>query len=298
MTKNYRQSRSIVLIHLGILLSLASGARAQDIKAPSGQGQQDLDRDPARLGKISISETTRETEAAPTVSPTEGLDNRIAKTLNIPQKIEGFSALRHLILETIAGAQSRVWLTTDFLSDGEIVTALYLAQYRKLDVKVLLGRKKAQSLLSRLNYLKQQKVPVWLRPDSFKTPTASALLIDDNLLLVDAELDSMTRARLFDVKPASSEQIQNFLRDFTAAAAMEIPAIGATMPMVGRAFTGGRTYDAGSNSNYNGLGSDGAYRYGRKREPRPHGVSDKLPKRTKWQERDRNPLPLPESSRP
>ena len=124
-----------------------------------------------------VPDTTKALRLPPQASPQPGEeDHPVAKTLATGPKpptrqtetqVEGFSALRHRLLETIAGARQRVWLTSEYLTDGEIVTALYLAHYRKLDVKVLLGRVKAQSPLSRLNYLKQQKVPVWLLPDSF-----------------------------------------------------------------------------------------------------------------------------------
>lgn len=286
-------------IHLGILFMLQPSASAEEIssaamqEAPEPTDTQAVSEDGSQSASPALTvPSTNSTELQST-------DDSRAKSQRLAGgQFEGFSALRHMLLEAIASAQTRVWLTTEFLSDGEIVTALYLAQYRKLDVKVLLGKRKAQSMLSRLNYLKQQKVPVWLRPDSFKAPTATALLVDNQLFWIDAELDSMSRAKIFEAKPATNENFQSYIRDFSSAAAQEIPAIGATLPMVGRAFSGGRTYDGSSNNHYNTVSKDGAYRYGRKPEPRPHGVSDKLPKRTKWQERGHSLTPQSESSRP
>src|SRR4051812_1521271 len=68
-----------------------------------------------------------------------------------PRRFESFSDLRNEVLDYISGATQRIWLVTPYLTDGEIVSALYVAQYRKLDVKVLLGRGKANSYMSRLS---------------------------------------------------------------------------------------------------------------------------------------------------
>src|SRR5688572_28404829 len=77
-----------------------------------------------------------------------------------------FAELRAYMLDAISGASKRIWLTTDYLTDGEIVSALYVARYRKLDVQVLFGRAKANFYMSRLAYLKNQNIPVFLQPPS------------------------------------------------------------------------------------------------------------------------------------
>ena len=54
-----------------------------------------------------------------------------------------FTELRNQILNLMGLAQNRIVIVTDFLSDGEISTALFLAKYRKIQVRVFLGQKKA-----------------------------------------------------------------------------------------------------------------------------------------------------------
>src|SRR5262249_22068141 len=50
---------------------------------------------------------------------------------------DSFGKLRLEVLNLIGQSKTRIWLTTDYLTDGEIVSALFVARYRKLDVKVL-----------------------------------------------------------------------------------------------------------------------------------------------------------------
>lgn len=295
MSPKPAQGRQAIGVAVAIVLTVVPAAAAQTLPPPPL---------PAAAAAPLQAEPAGGTQPSGIARPASG---KAQETATIPaggasagagQSLDGFSALRHVVLEAIAGARQRIWLTTDFLSDGEIVTALYLAQYRKLDVKVLLGRWKAQHTLSRLNYLKQQKIPVFLRPDSFKPGQPTAVLADDALLHVDGELDWQARARRFTLTRGTQEAAQRFAGDFAAAANLEVPAVSRAIPMVGRAHTGGRTHDGGGASSYNKYTSDGAYRYDRKAEPRPDGVSAKLPKQTKLQERKMAPPLPPESSMP
>lgn len=252
---------------------------------------------PSDLGEAHVSEQAAAANESPN-SAAAAASEQISQPVNVQTELEGFSALRHAILEAVAGSRQRVWLTSEYLTDGEIVTALYLAQYRKLDVKVLLGRSKAQTPLSRLSYLKQQKVPVWLRPDSFKPGAPTGLLVDDRLLLVDGELNSQATARIFTLTQAPAKRAQQFATDFMTAATLELPAVSRALPMVGRANTGGTAYGSGNGGSYSKITSDGAYRYGRAAEPRPAGVSPKLPKQTKLQERKKAQGLPPETAVP
>jgi hypothetical protein len=289
------QVRQAIGVAIAILLTVVPAAAAQDPPAPAL---------PAAAAAAPLGQPAAAPSPSDTVGPLSGnlQETTIAASGTVgagaSRSFDGFSALRHAVLEAIAGARQRIWLTTDFLTDGEIVTALYLAQYRKLDVKVLLGRWKAQHTLSRLNYLKQQKVPVFLRPDGFKPGQPTALLTDDALLYVDGELDSQARARRFTLIQGTLETTQRFASDFAAAANLQVPAVSRATPMVGRAHTGGRTHDGGGVSSYNRPTTDGAYRYESKAQPRPDGVSAKLPKQTKLQERKKAPPLPPESSMP
>jgi hypothetical protein len=217
--------------------------------------------------------------------------------MKLLKSYDSFAALRSDILDFISGANARVWMHSDYLTDGEIVTSLFVAKYRKLDVQVLLGKRKANAYMSRLNYLKGQNITVYLKPDTFKTEAISAILGDDELVFIDGELDFMSRYKKFNVYIASKEQTVAYQAAFAQAAGLEVPAVPAPMPLVGRPSA-----PSNSASSYKPVYSgnkEGTYTYGRGREPRPTGVPAKLPKETKWQKaapqpQQDTPAPLPE----
>ena len=169
-----------------------------------------------------------------------------------------------------------------------------MAKYRKLDVKVLLGKRKSNAYMSRLNYLKNQNISVFLKPDNFKSNFISAVLSDNELVYIDGELDFMSRYKKFNVYRASEQETAAFTAAFASAANMEIPAIPQEMPLVGRkggsgpgAYNPNQANQPGvvnlpRSSSVSSSSSDGAYQYGRGSAPRPDGVPTKLPKETKW----------------
>jgi len=217
-----------------------------------------------------------------------------------PQTFTSFSELRSEVLNIIGGTARRLWLTTEYLTDGEIVTALYVAQYRKVDVRILLGRSKASSYMSRLNYLKNQNIPVFLRPDNFKPKPASTILSDDKLVEIDGELDFMSKYKKFNLTVAEPAVAQEYAAAFGTAAAQQLPASQRPMPLVGKQKTPWPSSDAPvaqpavkarlpvvGDRTVREAGSDDAdaFIYTRKAMPRPDGVPIKLPKELKWQQR-------------
>jgi hypothetical protein len=217
-----------------------------------------------------------------------------AQTSETRRTWDTFADVRAEILNAIGGAQRRIWLATDFLSDGEIVSALYVAQYRKLEVQVLLGRAKSNAYMSRLNYLKTQNIPVWLKPGGFEPKVPTALLVDDLFLSVDGELDFLARGRKFTVVTENLGQKEQFLANFPTAVQRGIPAHARAVPLVGkaRAASGQNHGTVSKGSVYRpDLGGNqtelGGYKYDRVREAPPRGVPTKLPKTTIWQEREK-----------
>ncbi len=215
-----------------------------------------------------------------------------------------FSELRAHVLDAISGASKRIWLSTDYLTDGEIVSALYVARYRKLDVQVLLGRAKSNFYMSRLAYLKNQNIPVFLKPPTFKgDPTA--LLVDAVLIRLDSDLDFMSKANRFEARVALQDDAQAYAQSFAAAVDQKVPAVPHQIPAVGRPgrynnayvpansprpTTGGTT----SSNNYKlpipsgrsgAADASGAYTYDRVKAPKPDDVPAALPKATIWQKR-------------
>lgn len=222
------------------------------------------------------------------------------------KELDGFPAVRSEVLNLIGGATTRVRVVTDFLSDGEIVTGLYIAQYRKVNVQVLLGQARATNVLSRLNYLKAQNVPVWLRPRGFMSQYPTILLVDDKLYTLNADLDSMAKHRRFAITAVPDTEVAKFADQFESATSTGVSPTPRNTPLVGRpgAHSRGRgTYNpdndkATSHQNARSSASEeseqdratkaGAYRYKRVKEKPTTGIPTKLPKTTIWQDRERN----------
>lgn len=184
-----------------------------------------------------------------------------------------FDDLRHNILELIGSGRKRVWLLTDYLSDGEIASALFLAKYRNLDVKVYLGRGQVNASGSRLPYLRGQGVPTYLRPRTgYTTPTL--LFVDSRLYGFTRDMNTLQRlgtAEIIQASPADVKAFVSWLREV-----MENPEIAYP-----RAFRGGRTPKEPFQGD-----SEGSYNYDRRssRQKAPQGVPRELPRIPKWKQ--------------
>lgn len=219
-----------------------------------------------------------------------------------------FSELKISVVNKISAATQRVWLATDFLSDGDIVSAIHLARYRKVDVQVLLGRARANAYMSRLGALKNQNIPTMLKPPGFSPTGQSAILSDNQLYLIDGELDFMTHRRNFVLRTGTKGESEEFASAFQAAVNERLDVTPSPVPAVGRktknpqwgkayvpapASTGGGKPENRQNPARNASAArpepeniDGQpYRYQRgSKDSRPEGIPNKLPKALKWKE--------------
>ena len=223
--------------------------------------------------------------------------------------LESFPDLRQTVTEAMSSATRRLWVVTEYLTDGDIVSALYVAKYRKIDVQVLLGKAKANAYMSRLSYLKAQNIPVFLKPDSLKLVTSTVILADDQLVYVQGDLDFLSRAREFKVSEGNEAERESFVAAFSEALAMKVPANARQVPLVGRPPRSG-AHSKPSGSSAPGPSStapgqptrehvpgrlpmpyyheaktnepNGVYHYKRTVDPRPSDVPNRLPKGLKW----------------
>lgn len=209
-----------------------------------------------------------------------------------------FSELKNSIVSKISAANERVWLSTEFLTDGDVVGALHLAKYRNVDVQVLLGRQKANAYMSRLGFLKNQEIPTWIKPQKFMTAGQTAILSDHQLILIDGELDFMTHRHNFVLRTATSAQALEFGAAFQAAVAEGLDAKPVPIPAVGRkpgrnlGRNPGRNQDKATGKAYvppavAGSGGEQPFKYGRNGHSRPEGIPNKLPKTLKWKDADK-----------
>jgi hypothetical protein len=219
-----------------------------------------------------------------------------------------FDELRHNVLELIGSSKKRVWLITDYLTDGDVVSALFLAKYRKVDVKVLLGRSKQNQYLSRLSYLKAQNIPVFTRPEhGFVAPTL--VFVDQKLYTINRDLNSLARIGQAQIAQASPADVKNFVSWFRDALEYPEPAVVRPEMQVGRSRNRpaeSRQWTSPSETptpRYNGE-ADGSYNYDRSSLSRraPEGVPTQLPRVPVWQKnrdiKQKNPPILPLAPNP
>lgn len=239
-------------------------------------------------GTVSSSSSAGAPPRAPSSAGPSPLGQGGAKTY------DNFADLRADLLNAIGGATSRVWISTSYLTDGELVSSLYIAQYRKVDVAVLLGKSKANAYMSRLNYLKNQNIPVYLRPEHRAGP-ASQILCDGQLYEVDGELDFMTHYKHFTLTRADAAATAAFSKTFAEDINKKVPAIAAPIPMVGHVNPNTATMRNGGTRaprwipHYNMEDGSGAYTYGGRSPPRPDDVPAKLPKVLKYEQQPKQP---------
>lgn len=256
-------------------------------------------------------------------SPPQTVSNDSVKTTS--KTVDGFSAVRQEVVSMIATATKRIWLSADYLTDGDVVSGLYLAQYRKINVQVLLGRRKANAYMSRLGFLKNQNIPVFLKPDGFTSPP-TALLIDDKMITIDGDLDFRANYRKFTISLASANDAKTFEAAFAKAANVAIPAHADPVPMVGRDRGGRSKYYSGpppaavsqekaapapgaavtrgkryrppmGSAKYSDEEMQGSYGYNYNDKKAPQGVPKLLPKQPLYQklEEQRSKAPPPGS---
>ena len=201
----------------------------------------------------------------------------------INKTVKTFSELRSEVLNLIGGANKKIWLTTNYLTDGEIVAALYVAKYRKIDVKVLLGARKSRQYMSRLNFLKKQKTPVYLKTNNFPKKWSTAMLIDHKLYTINSELDFKSRQSSFSIRMEKYSAARDFRTKFALAVGQSIPAIPRPIKQVGKGhLVSPKTKKSSTpNSEYN---YDRSSRASRKA---PTGVPTRLPRSTVYQNNQR-----------
>lgn len=221
-----------------------------------------------------------------------------------------FSNLRADLLARIGGASKQILIATNFLTDADIVSSLYIAQYRKVQISVLLGRDRASHILSRLGYLKQVNIPVALRPVSFYSEWPTIMMLDDKLFSINSELDYLSKSKTFVIKPIDGSLNPAFEKAFQEAALNKDTPTVKPLPLVGGQYKGGKgrrlhqpsaqSPDPSSEQASNPIqmpskdaeiggttGADGVYRYRRVKDRPGAGVPTKLPKMTLREELER-----------
>ncbi|SMF34561.1 hypothetical protein [Pseudobacteriovorax antillogorgiicola] len=215
----------------------------------------------------------------------------------VPQKTPGpaqesfsdFKSLRARLLNLIGSAQKRVILVSDFLTDGDISSALYLAKYRKVNVNVLLGKRKANRYLSRVRFLNQQGISVSHRPLSLPIKAPTVLLVDNQLYTVTRDLDVLRPEMGSTLSQVAPAPMNEFLKALIAAFKNQRSLRSTPLPQVGRP----RRHKAVSQrypKPYR-VNPDRGYNYDRYRPAaKPDNVPTRLPKDTVYQKRQKQKI--------
>jgi hypothetical protein len=206
------------------------------------------------------------------------------------KKFNSYRDLRAEVLNLMGRAKQKIWLSSNFFTDGEIVTALFLAKYRKIDIRVLVDEKKATHYMSRVYDLKKNNMTVALQPQAFAFKSGSHILIDEEIFHANADLNYMQSRNQFALTRLSSAQWTQFVDAFNKAEANSPKIIVKPLPQVGREYRKqAKAIENFSSPSSSRTPSD-VYHYGRKglgKRKIPEGVVTKLPKATIYQKNQR-----------
>ena len=161
----------------------------------------------------------------------------------VVQRFASFEQLRDVLVAKIARAKQRVWLISPFMSDYDISLALYVALFRKIDVRVVLGQERLRSMLSQYGYLRAQQIMVRATTGIGKT----VLICDNRMYRLNSDLDFLSERRDLVLRRVTKPDIEGYAL-----------ALGVVASPVH-----GKVYD-----------------YSRKRHQRPEYISGYLPQRT------------------
>ncbi len=213
------------------------------------------------------------------------------------QEFNSFADAKAYLLNQISAANESVQLYTEFLTDGEFISSLYLAKFRKIKTTVLLNPGQANHFLSRLRDLKKQEIDVYFSPRNFPRAPKTALLIDQNrVLFFDAALDYQTRGQRFIISELKAPEAALYRTTFADAVAQSIepksiwalPSVGRSRPQASPAVNNRRNLPV-QRYQSNHPETQGAYHYQTNRNaPIPTNIPRQLPKETIWQKKQRD----------
>lgn len=194
------------------------------------------------------------------------------------------------LMNMIGNAEEKVFLRTEYLSDGNIVMALNLAKFRDVDVKVVVHKKKARYYMSRYSTLRKHNIPTVVSSGQWAHP--SSIMVDDMLFEINTPLDYKTRTRYFRVSETNAEIAKTFERSFSSG--LKFPTYHnssvkkspqkTTRNNGSSPNTWSRSSSKSHPSNSTaGNEDESVYTYSNKKKDAPEGIQTKLPRKTKWQ---------------
>ena len=160
---------------------------------------------------------------------------------------------------------------------------------RKLHVFVLLGGPKASGYLSRLNYLKQNKIATYIRPPSLRPKSPTLIYSDSRLYKIDRDLNAYDKNRKATLSLGTPGELKRYKMDFIKAIKNPVSAKARPVPLVGRRSKNKKNYYRSYPTKTNkkefnhyksAISPTGSYHYDKtpKSYKAPSGVNTSLPK--------------------
>jgi hypothetical protein len=212
------------------------------------------------------------------------------------EKFPTYAAAKARIQEFIGNAQKTIYLRTKLLTDGDLVMSLYVAKYRGVDTKVILGAQSANVYLSRYRDLLRQGVAIQLKNANWAYPTS--LIVDGKLFEWNVPLDDRVKSKSFEMIEGNDVVGEVVLKDFSVASSFKTappeklpPPILQKQPPKMKPALEQASLDKNLEdselpiSDVSGDSPDSpvGFRYKVERSKAPEGVDVKLPRNTKWQ---------------
>ncbi len=207
-----------------------------------------------------------------------------------------YAAAKARIQELIGNSQKTIYLRTKLLTDGDLVMSLYVAKYRGIDTKVILGSQSANVYLSRYRDLLRQGIAIQLKNPNWPYPTS--LIVDGKLFEWNVPLDDRVKSKNFEMIEGNTVVGEVVLKDFSVASSFKTAApeklpppilqkqTSRMKPALEQASLNKNLEDSETPiSEVSGDSTDSpvGFRYKVEKSKAPEGVDVKLPRNTKWQ---------------
>lgn len=163
------------------------------------------------ISPLAMGETiVRSGNAKPPISTKLLLPNAAKKTYS------NYLDLQQHVLELMRSAKRRIWLTSRYLNDDEVVLGLYVARYRRVDIRVGVSKSQAMSRGSKYQALKNENIHIRLLNLKESTSSPSSLVVDDKGYRISTNFDPTNdseRFELVEVKINPKNRISQKKRD-------------------------------------------------------------------------------------
>jgi len=212
------------------------------------------------------------------------------------ESFPSYAAAKSRIQDLIGNSQKSIYLRTKLLTDGDLVMSLYVAKYRGVDTKVILGSQSASTYLSRYRDLLRQGIAIQLKNANWAYPTS--LVVDGKLFEWNIPLDDRVKTKSLEMIQGDDVVGEVVLKDFAVASSFKVaapeklppPVLQKPAPRMKTSLDQASLDRSAEDpempiSDFSGASPDSpvGFRYKVERSKAPEGVDLKLPRNTKWQ---------------